>query len=187
MAVRIPTSASVAPLFEYEDRAAINPDYICALCASPFVDPMSDAAEHIYCALCWRSALEKSSKCPECHAPVLFSELKPNAIPSRLLNALRVRCSNRPHGCKWVGPRIDVVAHGRSCASQPCPNKPRGCLWAGPLSAISVHTDTACEHVDVPCPTGCGHVGPRGNQKAHLGTCHVMRERLVHEVHEAEA
>jgi len=84
---------------------------MCAICHSPFVNPIRLRCDHLFCRECLSTALENQPKeaqsCPSCRA-VMEDDLSlpmPRVV-LRMLEELKVKCPNQTIGCQ------DVVARG---------------------------------------------------------------------------
>ena len=96
-----------------------DPNLVCPICHSPFVDPVKLSCEHIFCAECvtqtWEMQPGRLRSCPHCRARV-GSELarwNVNKIVLAMLDELRVRCPKYAggEGCSMVMARAEVQDH----------------------------------------------------------------------------
>ena len=106
---------------------------MCAICRSPFVDPVRLECEHVFCSRCVNQAMisqETDTRihnltCPSCRRLIKKSRIAPGPkILSHILDDLPVRC----------------------------PLKSEGCIEAIPRSSVQQHVDKYCAYSEVECP-----------------------------------
>ena len=105
---------------------------ICHICTKPLRDPhLTVCCGHNFCESCleqW-STKHREQCCPFCRSTGEEFQHVLDKKAKREVNALKVRCSNREKGCKWVGE----------------------------LGALKRHIDVkdGCGYMEVACPNAC--------------------------------
>lgn len=133
-AITIPVSAtSLVDLHTLDYVTPCDENLMCAICHSPFVNPVRLRCDHLFCRECLSTALESQPRevqsCPACRAVMEGdSSLPMPRVVLRMLEDLKVRCPNQALGCR------DVVARG----------------------FVEHHVEKYCEYEEVGCPLeGC--------------------------------
>lgn len=102
------------------DDQLVNPGSVsetlrCAICTEVYDDPVfcsGRPCQHVFCRACIEQALEQSSRCPTCRAPVKRARLQPHWVMRNLLDELLVHCMA---GCGWTGRQDARPAHLVAC------------------------------------------------------------------------
>ncbi|UZJ52510.1 hypothetical protein CBS101457_001830 [Exobasidium rhododendri] len=148
----------------------------CAICLSPFVEPVQGSTcEHIFCKECISLHLSSASSteydlssegnCPTCRSPMSVQRLRPCALLIRnMVDSLLVKCPHERRGCPHVCERSLVDLHAR---------KDCGWAWIGEIEMgtdLGRSTKGRCE---------CGKKLLRKDWEAHLsnGECSIKRLR----------
>ena len=139
-------------IFDYVDLGSVNPNLLCMICCSPFIEPVESPCGHCYCHHCisaWmlkESPASKSFKCPQCRSEHSITALTKSGIYFRkILDDVPVYCTNKQgkQKCNWTGPRSNLHNHLLlSCNHNPCPNAPLGCLWEGASKQLKGHLES---------------------------------------------
>ncbi|KAK0202638.1 hypothetical protein DFS33DRAFT_1341813 [Desarmillaria ectypa] len=117
-----------------------NPNFVCCICRTPFVDPVSTlTCAHTFCRICIVEALQHSSQCPVDRLPLTLEEIvSANPIVRSLVDELIVECP-----------------------SPKCSHTCQRHLLAG-------HLRDSCPYADIPCPSGeCDQLIPRKDTESH--------------------
>ena len=77
-------------------------DFECAICLTPWTDPVELQCGHLFCKACVASCLT----CPECRQKI-SARKAPNRLLLNMLAALPVRCKK----CQWKGPKDQSSRH----------------------------------------------------------------------------
>ena len=89
----------------YEFVDTVSQKYECPICSSVLRDArLTECCGQHYCDSClreWMSGKGTKRPCPHCRKENFQSMLNKEKI--REINELRIRCTNRKKGCKWVG------------------------------------------------------------------------------------
>ena len=179
----------------------------CPICLDLLSDPrIADCCGKHFCHSCLSKARQsKGPVCPICQQRYACVR-DPNVI--RRINALRVECPNRGHGCEWVGEYKYFDKHIRvtcdymvslcklGCGQYiprkyqekhnefMCPNRSHKCQYCGKYSNTYKDVEEnhwpVCELFPIPCPNDCptGSV-PRGHLMDHLKKECRMRQQLT--------
>lgn len=132
--------------YEYIDEASIDPELICSICNSPFVDPLYTPCDHTFCRKCITECFNAGNiKCPMCRQRLASISHLPraNLTVRNMLNRIPVKC---------------IL----------CENME---LRRGDFDE---HITNVCPKVLVTCPSACikcSWEGPRDQLKSHVGTC----------------
>ena len=117
----------------------IDNDLMCAICISPWLDPLQTPCEHVFCKTCLTESVQRVASCPQCRNPLHLSECQ---AAMRLLrnkvDALEVYCHYR---CGWTGARSNFVSHMRS---HDCRYAADGCTWNGADEAAHLRSHHSC-------------------------------------------
>ena len=122
----------------------IKDTLICDICSKPLRDPhLTVCCGHNFCESCLEKWSEQSERCPFCRSTGGEFQHFLDKRTKREVDALRVRCSWRRKGCKWIG------EHG----------------------ALKGHLDArgGCGYVEVICSNGCNAKVMRKDLQHHLG------------------
>ncbi|KAL9097067.1 MAG: hypothetical protein Q9165_001031 [Trypethelium subeluteriae] len=96
-----------------------DPNLICPICHSPFVEPTQLSCEHIFCGSCiaqtWAAQAGRLKSCPQCRARVGTGNVLPNGrgvsrVVVAMLEELRVRCPYAGRGGRGRGRGRDWLA-----------------------------------------------------------------------------
>ena len=90
--------------YEYEFVDAVDQKYICSICIMVIRDArLATCCGHHYCESCLRKWLNSSAQklCPQCRRINFQNVINKEKV--REINQLRIRCTNKEKGCKWVG------------------------------------------------------------------------------------
>ncbi|KAL0085236.1 hypothetical protein J3Q64DRAFT_1746171 [Phycomyces blakesleeanus] len=89
-----------------------NPNLICCVCQTPFIDPVISPCGHTFCQSCIYQAIETSPHCPIDRAPLEISNLIPAVkIITNMVNELIVQCPRLEAGCDFEGQRQFIQNH----------------------------------------------------------------------------
>ncbi|KAI9007567.1 hypothetical protein CLU79DRAFT_778137 [Phycomyces nitens] len=89
-----------------------NPNLICCICQTPFIDPVISPCGHTFCQSCIYQAIETSSHCPIDRAPLEIENLIPAVkIITNMVNELIVQCPRLDAGCDYQGQRQFIQNH----------------------------------------------------------------------------
>jgi vacuolar-type H+-ATPase subunit I/STV1 len=82
--------------YEYIDEASINPELICSICQSPFIDPQHTPCDDTFCRECITNWIQRqNASCPLCRKPLSINVLKQATRTVRnMLNQLPVKCTS---------------------------------------------------------------------------------------------
>ena len=115
--------------------SAYDHNLMCAICYSPFVDPVRLPCEHVFCLRCVNDTIKisgigfrpQSGNCPSCRRRVHANEITSMPkILDRMLDDLLVRCPLKDEGCNEHIQRCEVQQHvDKKCAYSEveCPAK----------------------------------------------------------------
>ena len=108
---------------------------ICHICTKPLRDPhLTVCCGHNFCESCLEQWSKKHREqcCPFCRSTGKEFQHVLDKKTKREINALKVRCSNRKKGCRWVGE----------------------------LGTLKSHLDAkdGCGYVTVTCPNACKNI-----------------------------
>lgn len=127
---------------------------MCAICNSPFVNPVRLKCDHVFCQECLSTALRNQAKearnCPSCRSVVeRDSSLPMPRMVLRMLDDLKVKCPNQPQGCRDVVPRGFVQHHvEKYCEYAEVDCLPDDCKF----KVLRKDADRPCSHNMVTCP-----------------------------------
>ena len=127
-----------------EQETDIN--YQCPICTEPLTEPyLSIECGHHFCRQC-RDRQQSYGKleCPMCREPDALTKAVIDRHLQRIVNSLKVRCSDYKEGCEWVGELRDL--HG--------------------------HIDPAKGQCGIPCPFVCGKFTHSSKMREHTRHCH---------------
>ena len=174
---------------------------ICVICNLPSRNPhLSECCGHVYCKSCIDKTKASSyTACPMC-ADAKFVTFCNKQI-DREVKQLKVYCTNKKKGCKWVDELKDITCHHESSdgcqfeavscpndcgkklqrrnltthAEMKCPLRKINCQHChetGVLQFIKGNHKNECKKYPVSCPNKC-EVGtiPRDSIEAHIKKC----------------
>ena len=88
----------------------------CSVCLHVLCKPdMVGCCGEKFCHSCIEQVIEKKRPCPHCNSPQ-FDTMTDKKL-ERELCALKVYCTNKDDGCRWVGELRDLEKH-RNCANR---------------------------------------------------------------------
>ena len=133
-------------------------DYKCPLCLDVLKEPqLSTCCGRHFCNECIQKVFRIKKPCPLCNSEDFTVVLDKN-VKRKILD-LKVNCSNKQHGCDWVGEMRAFEKHIDPQKGQckyrhlVCPN---GCGELIPMQQLDRHVSSVCPKREVPC-TFCGH------------------------------
>ncbi len=180
--------------YEFVDEIPV--ELICKVCTGVLLEPhLTSCCWQHYCKDC----LGKKTVCPHCHKPDFrhFLDLK----VQRKAMALRVRCTNRKHGCLRMDAISDMEVHFKICSYSltvcncrerilrqnlvqhlldVCPLRHHRCEYCGLSGTYSFITGQHlkdCSDLSVKCPNLCqpnSFIKPNELEK-HLSRCPLER------------
>ena len=138
--------------YEYEFVDAVDPKYVCSICTMVIRDArLATCCGHHYCESCLRKWLNSSARklCPQCRQINFQNVINKEKI--RDINQLRIRCTNKTKGCKWVGELGSLKHH--------------------------LESDNGCDYVMVTCSNTAYNV--MQIRRSTLTTCGAAMERRL--------
>ncbi|KAJ3358627.1 hypothetical protein HDU91_005156 [Kappamyces sp. JEL0680] len=169
-------AASADDCLDYDYCDPVNPNLICSICHSPFLEPITVSCQHTFCLECFSSHIEKSEApapyCVLCKEPIDLKWTQ-SRIVSLMVDELPVFCFNKEYGCSWTGERQHD--HVEECKQflEPCV----GCEVLVSSVRISQH-NLQCPGAIVSCTyshLGCSWEGRRREVAAHLSECYYEK------------
>ena len=103
-------------------------DLHCPLCLDVLTEPYLTDCGHHFCNHCLTPLIANKEPCPVCRETDY--EVMRNLAVERQINNLKVYCSFREQGCKWIGTRKELKEHVKSVcnfSSFPCLFQKFGC------------------------------------------------------------
>ena len=185
--------------FDEDFVGTVRDILICHICTKPLRDPhLTVCCGHNFCESCleqW-SKKQRENSCPFCRSAGEEFQHFLDKKTKREINALKVRCSNRMDGCKWIGELGALKKHlnsadGCGYVYVQCPNDcccPELSEWESmmigetddfqPLGSKFMLRKNLQHHLKVECeerPYRCEHCGEIGTFKSvteyHYPTC----------------
>ena len=160
-----PIIAKTTGGYDYEFVDPVPDDYTCPICTLVQRDAHQvTCCGKIYCKSCLEQLKKKANKfeCPNCRSS-LKEERELTFFPDKntisKINHLRIHCTNKERGCKWVGHLKDLdTVH---CPK--CPNEIVECTnimnkYGKPCGAkiqrcdLTIHKTQLCQWRKVKCP-----------------------------------
>ncbi|XP_060672284.1 E3 ubiquitin-protein ligase SINA-like 10 isoform X2 [Ziziphus jujuba] len=119
-----------------------DPDVLdCSICYEPLAIPVFQCENgHVACSSCCGKI---EHKCPSCSWPIGYNRCR--AI-EKVLEAVRISCSNTKYGCKELVRYSDKKSHESTCIHSPCSCPHPGCNVVS--SAGNLYQHFRCKHVD---------------------------------------
>ena len=173
---------------------------VCKICFLPCCEPeMSTCCGNNFCKSDvekMRKATTVSKACPTCRNTTFLTYVNKQA--HREINELRVYCTNKAAGCKWIGEVKDVCKHRKDdngclfqklkcphkCGSElqrqdmqshveaDCPCYCQYCRSTADKKTISTQHKEKCPKFPLPCPNGCGESSiPHESLDKHKQEC----------------
>ncbi len=140
---------------ECEFVESVPDRYKCTVCTRVLKDPqLTVCCGQHYCGTCMQQWFEKQQKksCPHCRTEgVKFQHVENKGLRSEI-NELKVLCSNKAHGCNWMGKLGELKDHLKSSG------------------------DNGCDHGEIDCPNSCGAKVIRSNLASHIITACSHRQ-----------
>ena len=131
----------------------------------------------IYCKSCLEQLKKKANKfqCPNCRSSLAGNyKFFPDKNTITKINHLRIHCTNKERGCKWVGHLKDLdTVHRPECPNEivKCTNKKQSGEQCGAKIQrrdLTVHKTQICQWRKVKCP----HCNKEGYHNEITG-CHL--------------
>ncbi|XP_063900363.1 TNF receptor-associated factor 6-like [Zophobas morio] len=189
--------------YDYTDLSDEFKEFICSICAEPFLDPVDTSCGHTFCKKCITHWLEVSRKCPQDNKVLLDLNLLPtNRIIRNQANKFKVYCFNKSKGCTFQDQRQLIHSHylnecsftefrcpfeNDGCKAtmtrpfinshiQICSNRRIQCECSEMVSFqdYSVHRERQCPSLKVKC-SYCGVLVQRIDEPSHSTTCPEYR------------
>ncbi|XP_048327788.2 E3 ubiquitin-protein ligase SINA-like 10 isoform X2 [Ziziphus jujuba] len=119
-----------------------DPDVLdCSICYEPLAIPVFQCENgHVACSSCCGKI---EHKCPSCSWPIGYNRCR--AI-EKVLEAVRISCSNTKYGCKELVRYSDKKSHESTCIHSPCSCPHPGCNVVS--SAGNLYQHFRCKHLD---------------------------------------
>ena len=129
-------------------------DFLCPKCKCVNRAPtLTNCCGDHFCRDCITPYKQDKQPCPSCGERGF--DLTPNKRQLKKILSLKVYCSMRSRGCKWIGEVEGLEAH--------------------------MHVETGdCMHITVQCPSNCGQEMERGTVKHHLAQECPLRDSTCH-------
>ncbi|KAG5227449.1 E3 ubiquitin-protein ligase SINA [Salix suchowensis] len=106
----------------------------CPICCEPLTIPVFQCENgHTACSSCCRKL---QHKCPSCAMPIGYNRCR--AI-EKVLESLKIPCSNRSYGCKESICYSKKYEHDRSCSHAPCTCPLPACNFQGSSRYLYLH------------------------------------------------
>ncbi|KAM0859700.1 hypothetical protein ACQ4PT_047013 [Festuca glaucescens] len=131
--------ASTRAAAALDDVTLDNTDALdCGLCCLPLKPPIFQCkVGHVVCSPC-RDKLGAARRCHVCRTATSGGYHR-NHDMEKLLESIRVPCSNAAYGCAAKPVYYDRDIHLRSCQHAPCHCPLKACGFAGSTSALMDH------------------------------------------------
>ncbi|KAI9871216.1 MAG: hypothetical protein M1830_003192 [Pleopsidium flavum] len=172
----VSSSVNLIPLVDFrvlDYVSSCDDNLMCAICHSPFVNPVRLRCDHVFCQECLNTALRHQPKearnCPSCRSVVENDPSIPMPrMVLRMLDELKVKCPNKTLGCRDIVTRGFVQHHVEkycefvevNCSLDSCQLK----IWRK-------DADKPCLHNKVTCHD-CSEVMMEKDLESHeLGQC----------------
>ena len=165
--------------YNYVSEDKVPDLLLCGICTSPYVKPYRTSCNHYFCFSCLHQFIQyninnkKEHTCPTCrnalHASTIVEET--HQLILQQLNSLEIYCINKIKGCKWKGPRSNLIEHILQCKQIECNNKTKNCEWKGKLQERKAHLQNDCQFEVVLC-------------KFHHLQCDFSAQRNFIEIHQ---
>ena len=131
-------------------------DYQCPVCleefTNEFTEPYLTDCGHHLCGNCRDQLLNNSqTNCSVCNQPDMLNNAQCDSYLQRLINNLKVCCSDYEEGCMWIGELKDLSDH----LKERCAFCPFGCGKYARSSNIKEHTHH-CHKRMISCEN-CGY------------------------------
>ena len=176
-------------------------EYQCLICTEPLTEPyLSIKCGHHLCRQCRDRLLSiGKTECPTCREPDVLTNAVLDKNVQRLVNSLKVRCSDYKEGCEWVGELRDLHDHLQTrCVARPfpclfcssryvhisemrehsrchCHKRMISCENCGYYNTFTIVTEkhfSICPQSPIDCPNHCPVEGLRRHQlEQHLNEC----------------
>ena len=104
--------------YDIDRFVSTPPDFIlCVICSQVAEKPVVGCSdEHLFCLECLEEWLKVSAVCPVDHQVLTSDDVKPAGnLFTRMLNSLRIKCSNYKYGCEFVSTVEEDTAHSAVC------------------------------------------------------------------------
>ena len=152
----------------------------CSVCLHVLCKPdMVSCCGEKFCHSCIEQVIEKKRPCPHCNSPQ-FDTMTDKKL-ERELYALKVYCTNKDDGCRWVGELRDLEKH-RNCTNKSTfVDIKKGCEYEKILcskckreiqrSQFNAHLSKGCRVPDGECQfrfAGCKAKVSSKDMKQHL-------------------
>ncbi|KAI8812099.1 hypothetical protein BJ742DRAFT_794827 [Cladochytrium replicatum] len=165
---------ATATRVEFEYVQEVNPNLICCICYTPFVDPVCGPCSHTFCKDCISQYLSSygptssNTRCPIDRVPLAWSEIQPAvSIVRNLVDELVIYCPRRAQGCEWTGQRVSLSSHECEWDIVPCRNV--GCGVELLRRERSIHEEV-CQFRMVTC-SSCGQETISADLGSHALRC----------------
>ena len=131
--------------YEYMNETSIDPELMCIICDSPFIDPVCTPCDHTFCRVCITKSINtRNTGCPLCSQELISPSdlVKANRTVRNMLDRLPIKCKC----CGRTGmQRGNFDEHmNKECPKVPvqCPSADIKCPWEGPQDQLEKHVQT---------------------------------------------
>ena len=152
----ITTPSSSIGGYDYQFVETPGDTLICTICHLPSKEPhLSVCCGHVFCKSCAEASKKVNVACPMCQSET-FS-MFPNKQAERLIQNLKIFCTNKEQGCDWQGDLNNITNHLSSCLFQVvcCPND---CGSSLQRQYLTSHVEAECLRRKIDCQF-CHEVG----------------------------
>ena len=153
--ITIPSSSSSGG-YDYQFVKTPDDTLICTICHLPSKEPhLSVCCGHTFCKSCVEASKKTNEACPMCRSETFTTY--PNKQAERLIQNLKIFCTNKEQECDWQGELNNINDHLSSCLFQVvcCPND---CGSSLQRQYLTSHVETECPRRKIDCQF-CHEVG----------------------------
>ena len=93
----------------------ISQHLLCPICTVVIFKPFRLLCGHVFCNQCFDEYVTKSEVCPIDREKVDFESVHIDPIGKAAVDRLQCFCRHRSVGCSWIGRRLDLLKHERTC------------------------------------------------------------------------
>ena len=152
----ITTPSSSRGGYDYQFVEAPTDILVCTICHLPSKEPhLSGCCGHTFCKSCAEASKKVNKACPMCRGETFI--MYPNKQAERLIQNLKIFCTNKEQGCDWQGELNNITDHLSNCLFQVvcCPND---CGSSLQRQYLTSHLEAECPRRKIDCQF-CHEVG----------------------------
>jgi len=176
--------------YDFQFLNPLDSRYECPICLLCQRDPVQTVCGHRFCKSCIATWLTEGKTCPDDNTQLNENDIFPDAIASREISQLDIKCTNYDKGCQETLTIAKLEEHLRNCQFQPNidhSSESLTCQKCGELLDSNIarnHRELICPNASVVCTfmsVGCSAMIKRKDVMDHMNNNTSQHMKLLAE------